>query len=244
MIMISVIIPCLNEKDFIGRLLDDLAGQHFQDFEVIVSDSGSSDNTLHVAGKYSDKLLINTVVAKEKGVSLARNNGAGKAKGEWLLFLDADVSLPPNFLESSLKEIKSKKLTVASNKFKPDSNSLLDRLGSSFVYGYMLLFSRSKWPMAGGSCIWIKRHLHDAINGFDDRLAQAEDLEYLQRAVKNGGYFRYIKSVSLTVSLRRFRQHGRLKMIYRYVKVEIYRFTHKNRVEKNIIDYEFGESNK
>lgn len=244
-VKLSIIIPALNEENYIGNLLSDLTTQDIDasDIEVIVVDSGSTDKTVEVVRDYDDQLNI-SVVNTSKGVAKARNAGADTAKGEWLLFLDSDVRLDSDFLTKSLQELASKKLDIASNVMYSQSRKLIDIIGTGLAERYMRLFSKSRQPMAGGYCIWIKRSLHKRLGGFDTKLVQAEDHEYLARARKQGGRFAYLKSKPIRVSLRRFEEHGRIRMLWRYFKSEIYRFSHGGRIEKDIINYEFGEHDK
>jgi len=102
--MISVIIPTLNEETALPVTLDHLLSKQ-GDYEVIVTDGGSTDNTCSIASADDRIQLINAA----KGRARQMNAGAQKAKGEWLLFLHADTQLPEgaltklNALETSSK---------------------------------------------------------------------------------------------------------------------------------------------
>lgn len=242
-VKLSIIIPALNEEGYIENLLEDLTIQSVNTFEVIVVNSGSTDKTAEAAKGYSGKLSL-TVIDAGKGVARARNVGADAAKNEWLLFLDADVRLSSDFLEKSLQELVTREIDIASNIMYSQNRNLTDVVGVKLAEYYMRLFTGSRWPMAGGFCIWIKRSLHQDIGGFDTKLVQAEDHEYLARGYKKGGKFGYLKNVPVQVSMRRFEEHGRTRMLWRYFKSEIYRFRHGGRIEKDIINYEFGKHNK
>ncbi|MEM2910916.1 MAG: glycosyltransferase [Candidatus Bathyarchaeia archaeon] len=91
----SVIIPTLNEESKIERLLKSLKRQTFKDFEVIIVDGGSRDQTVEIAEKFSAKVYV------KKGLKEfpSRNYGAKVSKGKILLFLSADVLLPSDALE-------------------------------------------------------------------------------------------------------------------------------------------------
>lgn len=111
---VSIVIITLNEEKRIGRLLDDLSKQSHQQFEVIVVDSNSEDNTCEVARGFEQALPSLTVhKMSERGTSLGRNTGEQIAKHERLLFLDADVRLSPTFLTNALYELDNRKLEVA-----------------------------------------------------------------------------------------------------------------------------------
>src|SRR3990172_1161417 len=94
--MFSVIIPTLNEQKFLPNLLTSLSEQSYRDFEVIIVDGGSEDKTVVRARSYKKKLPSLTIIEHaRRGVSAQRNEGAASARGEWLVFIDADSILMP-----------------------------------------------------------------------------------------------------------------------------------------------------
>src|SRR5437868_1959800 len=90
---VSVVIPAYNEATYIDRLLEALSKQSFKDFEVIVSDAQSIDGTEEIINNFKDRLNSKFIESPPKGPAHGRNIGAKLAKGEWLLFLDADVDI-------------------------------------------------------------------------------------------------------------------------------------------------------
>lgn len=103
--LFSVIIPTHNRADKISKCLESLVVQTFKDFEVIISDDGSTDNTKSVVESYKNKLSL-TYLYQEKASGRAarpRNLAAQVAKGEWLCFLDSDDWWYPSKLESMVK---------------------------------------------------------------------------------------------------------------------------------------------
>ena len=109
--MLSIIIPTKNEEYYLPKLLESIKRQDYKNYEIIVADAGSKDKTRDVARKSGCK------VVKGGLPSIGRNNGAKYAKGELLLFLDADTVLPENFLKD-LKTIAYE--TVLNIKSKSD----------------------------------------------------------------------------------------------------------------------------
>src|SRR5665647_654206 len=95
--MISVIIPTFNEEENIAQCLVSLTHQTVPrtEYEIIVVDGGSKDDTCGIAGKYADKVFSQT----SKKVGGARNDGIMEAKGEIVATTDADCILPPNWIE-------------------------------------------------------------------------------------------------------------------------------------------------
>ena len=100
---ISIIIPCYNSEKYLAACMDSVLAQTFEDFEAILIDDGSKDNTLKVAQSYAQKDARVRVYAKKNGgVSAARNLGLDHARGEWITFVDSDDLLPEDALESLL----------------------------------------------------------------------------------------------------------------------------------------------
>ncbi|MCR5025929.1 MAG: glycosyltransferase family 2 protein [Methanobrevibacter sp.] len=91
-IKVSVIVPVYNEERYISSTLDSIINQNFKDFELIVVDDGSTDNTLNIVNdKLSDSKINHKIIHQEnKGVSSARNRGIDESSGDYIVFIDAD----------------------------------------------------------------------------------------------------------------------------------------------------------
>src|SRR4051812_48333219 len=89
--MISVIIPCYNYGHLIAETIDSIIAQTYQDFQIIVINDGSTDNTEEVVLKYADNdSRINYYKYPNSGLGTSRNRGIEKAIGDYIQFLDAD----------------------------------------------------------------------------------------------------------------------------------------------------------
>lgn len=108
---LSIIIPARNEAHRLPILLESLKHQNLKAYEVIVIDDKSDDQTVEVAKSYGAKVYTNTTINKvDTGKTIACANGARHAKGEWLLFLDADVKFEKsNSLEKLLSSYQKQK---------------------------------------------------------------------------------------------------------------------------------------
>jgi len=106
----SVIIPTLNEKQFIAQILHSLELQTYKDFEVLVVDNGSTDNTVTLTKSLAENLpySLKVVHCKQRGISYARNFGYKYANGKYLVFFDADGIPCTTWLESALHCFKSR----------------------------------------------------------------------------------------------------------------------------------------
>lgn len=97
---ISVIIPVYNRENFIGEAIDSVMNQTYKNFELIVVDDGSFDNTKIEIEKYNSKLKY--IYQNNQGPSAARNTGIKASQGEWLSFLDSDDLWLPDKLEEQI----------------------------------------------------------------------------------------------------------------------------------------------
>lgn len=104
---ISIIIPVYNAEKTISACLNSIFNQTFSDFEVIVVNDGSTDNSLNILNNWSDKIKIFS--QKQTGAPLARNFGFAKSAGEYVLFCDADIVLDPTMLEKMNKTLDVEK---------------------------------------------------------------------------------------------------------------------------------------
>lgn len=103
---ISVILPCYNAAHYLGECLDSLLAQTMGDFEALLVDDGSTDDTLSIARKYAARdARIQVLHQDNAGVSAARNRALGQAKGEWATFVDGDDILPPDAFETLLSGV-------------------------------------------------------------------------------------------------------------------------------------------
>lgn len=103
---ISVIIPTYNEENVILECLKSLSKQSIKDFEIIVVDDGSTDNTYEILSKLKNtKSELVLIKGQHEGAGAARNLGAKSAKGDALVFIDADMTFDKNFLKMLVKPI-------------------------------------------------------------------------------------------------------------------------------------------
>lgn len=104
--LISVIIPCYNKSDVISVTIDSVLAQTYEDFEIIIIDDGSTDNSIEVINTYKDS-RIRLIPQQNSGVSVTRNIGIKEAIGSWIAFLDADDWWHPNYLKVLVNNINS-----------------------------------------------------------------------------------------------------------------------------------------
>lgn len=228
--MLSIVIPTLNEENYLPRLLNCIKKQNFKDYEIIVSDAKSKDKTREVAQTFGCKIVKGGLPAK------GRNEGAKIIKGDLILFLDADALLPEDFLEKTLKEFKQRNLDIASFILTPISKRKYPKILFNIFYNYPLRFFEKRWAHAM-AVILVKNNLHKSLNGFDEEIKIAEDHYYVQQGSKLGK-FGVIKTTEIFTSLRRFKKEGWFRVGLKYGLSEIYMKLF-GPIKKEIFKYEF-----
>ena len=103
--MISVVIPLYNKESLIGKTIKAILNQSYQDFEIVVVNDGSTDNSVVEVEKFQD-LRIRIINQHNSGVSAARNRGIQEAKGEFIAFLDADDEWDKEYLATQYELTK------------------------------------------------------------------------------------------------------------------------------------------
>ena len=103
---VSVIIPTYNRAHILGRAIQSVLDQTYQDFEIIVVDDGSTDNTDEVINNFNDKRIIYHLCGKNRGVAAARNIGIKLSRAEYIAFQDSDDVWHLDKLEKTMKIIK------------------------------------------------------------------------------------------------------------------------------------------
>ena len=108
---ISVIVPVYNAEKYLPSCVDSILGQTFSDFELFLVDDGSTDSSGEVCDRYSERdLRIRVIHQQNAGVSKARNCGLDAARGEYIVFVDADDRVRPNYLSDLI--IASRRLGI------------------------------------------------------------------------------------------------------------------------------------
>ena len=114
---ISVVIPCYNQEKYITKCLDSVATQTISDYEVIIVDDGSTDNSAAIISQYiSDKDNFRLIRQNNRGVVSARNQAVAAAQGQYIYPLDADDIITPDCLEKLLSAIENRRGDIITNR--------------------------------------------------------------------------------------------------------------------------------
>lgn len=178
---ISVIIPAYNEEAFIGKTIEYLRHAINQQidrsitWEIIVCNNNSSDQTAKIASEAGAIVVFEPV----NQISRARNCGAKVAKGEWLIFLDADSFPTPELLNDVLNLIKIKKHIGCGSTITVKEGTLFNKLRMERINPIFRLLN-----LCGGAFIVCKKEAFDSIGGFSTDLFAYEEVDFLIRLKK------------------------------------------------------------
>lgn len=209
--ILSIIIPTYNEEEYLPVLLESIKQQDFSDYEIIVADTDSKDNTVKIAEEYG------CIVVEGGMPAVGRNNGAKVAKGDYLLFLDSDLKLTEDYLAKVIYEFKMERLGIAITQMKPLSKKTEDKLLHDLANLFMISVEKIKPHGAGCYGIIAKRELHERCGGFNEELTFGEDTEYIERLAKKER-FKVLRNAKIGVSTRRLEEEGLATLAKQYGK--------------------------
>lgn len=229
--MLSIIIPTLNEEHYLPPVLESIKRQSFKDYEIIVADADSTDKTVEIAKNYGCWVVPGGLPAK------GRNEGAKVARGDTLLFLDADTILPDGFLEKITNEFRLRGLDSATCPIKPFGKSKFAMIYYNLFFNFPSLVLERIYPNGTGLII-AKKDLHQKIRGFNEELMVGEDHEYIRRTAKLGRY-RVLKSDRFFWSERRFKKEGWFRTLFKYGLIGLH-LIFLGPVKTDIFKYRYG----
>ena len=185
--MISVVIPLYNKEKAIVKTIASVLNQTYTDFELIVVDDGSKDNSLLVV-KAVDDPRVRVIHKKNGGVSSARNRGIKEAKGEYVALLDGDDLWEPTFLEEQVKlihDFPEAAMWGVSIAFIKYGKCLKWQQGMGDGYrGYVEnYFGTSHNDLFCSSSVMIRKEVFDVVGYFDERISSSEDLDMWYRII-------------------------------------------------------------
>jgi len=175
---VSVIIPTYNRAYLVGRAIRSVLNQTYQDFEIIVVDDGSTDNTEEVVKSFNDP---------RRGGSAARNTGIRAARGEYIAFLDSDDEWLPEKLEKQVLICADDRIgLVYTGKRVIDFQSgqcLYEKIPETEGDAYNQLLERDF--IGTCSSVMVKKAILENITGFDETLPSRQDWDCWLRIARN-----------------------------------------------------------
>jgi glycosyltransferase involved in cell wall biosynthesis len=187
--LVSVIIPCYNQAQFLPEAIESALAQTYPHREIIVVDDGSSDGTAKMAADYA---ALQYIRQENSGVSAARNAGLKQSRGEYLVFLDADDRLLPNALEIGVDCLRQHRdCAFASGHCRlivADGSLLAEPEQPHVPSEHYLELLRGNYIWCPGSVIY-RRSTFDSVHGFDPSLSPGADYDLYLRITRNSPVF-------------------------------------------------------
>ncbi|MEI8134995.1 MAG: glycosyltransferase family A protein [bacterium] len=209
--LFSIILPTYNRAHLIGRAIDSVRNQEYENWELLVSDDGSSDNTKKIVDSFTERdERITYINQSNQGPAVARNHGAEFAKGSFLSFLDSDDEYLPDHLsvrEQLISQIPAVEL-IHGNVEVIGSNMVADMHDPSKLIPI-------DECIIGGT-FTIRRDLFKRLGGFSDML-YGDDNDFFTRAMQLGALikknekvtYRYYRTESDSITMMMQNTHSK-----------------------------------
>tara|TARA_R100000935_G_scaffold9921_3_gene19906 strand:- start:3608 stop:4501 length:894 start_codon:yes stop_codon:yes gene_type:complete len=199
--MFSIIIPNYNRENSVVKAIDSVLNQTYSNFELIIVDDCSTDNSMNVINAIKDPRINLFKLEKNSGPAVARNVGISKSKGEYISFLDSDDQFEKEFLEKTLKTLNgtSDKIgfTWTGRRLHEDGKikeQIWDPKYRDDTY-HTFLHDIKIGTSAG---ITIKSEVFKKVGDFNENLLAAEDTEFFFRLSQNYDYL-VIKNILVNI---------------------------------------------
>lgn len=183
---VTVVIPTYNRADLLPRAIDSVLSQSFEDFELIIVDDGSTDNTPEVVNTYSDPRIQYIKRNENLGANRARNEGINRAESDVISFLDSDDELHPEYLETAMKKLRSSDPDTVgvftSFEIVEDGEvtNVCQAKSGTVEYENILVTN----VIGTFSCVTFKKHAFEDVGMLDEELESCQDYDFYIRVLK------------------------------------------------------------
>ena len=229
--MVSVIIPAYNAEKYLGEAVRSILAQTFTDFELLIIDDGSSDNTLQVANAFTDP-RIRIIANKENlGVPRTRNIGWKEARGQFIAHQDADDYSRPTRLEKQITYLRSpenKKIGVLGTNRQTIGRKGKIRAHKTMPKKIVLDDLLHKNPIINGS-VMMRSSVLEKMNGYDEWFSTCEDYDLWLRIANESVCIRIFPE-----ALYVFREHDESTTTKNLRSVELYHMAALNNIKGNL----------
>lgn len=246
--LISVIIPCYNEENFIGNTLDSVLTQKNSNIEIIVVDDGSKDRTREIVSQYANSYKnIKYIFQTNSGVSVARNTGIKNSIGEFLIFLDADDSYKSeDSLARLVKEMKASKADMLYCGYLERQGNNMETIPTEFTKENLLEKYLLGNVKAQTNCwMYRRKFILDKNLKFNKALKIGEDIHFISLALSLANQTSYVSDHLIVYNLDES-ENGLGVINFEKIEKDILFFNvllqeesirSKNRIKKVIIQY-------
>lgn len=205
--LVSVIIPTYNAASYIREAVDSALAQTYQNFEVIVVDDGSTDNTAEVLAPYIKEKKIIYIHQENKGLPAARNTAIKASHGEFVALLDSDDIFLPNKLERQVSYLMQHPecgvCYCEFTHFYEENPKKLFRLNYKYYSGDDVFPNLLRMNFIGPLGVVLRRSEMDRVGLFNETYRRSEDWEYWLRLARHGVRFEHLPEVLAKYRMRK-----------------------------------------
>jgi len=186
----SVVIPLYNKSNYIKKAIESVCAQSFEDFELVIVNDCSTDNSLEIAKTYNDPRIRFLEHSENKGLSASRNTGIKNTSAQYIAFLDADDSWKPQFLEKInflITEYKQADLfatnyeiSLQNGKYISHSFDITNQQPHSVVSNFFESNLAQTTYIPSGLC--VNRRVFESIGLYNEAISYSEDVDFNIRA--------------------------------------------------------------
>lgn len=187
--LVSIIIPTYNRGYIIGNAIQGVLNQTIPDWELLIVDDGSGDNTEEIVEAFSDPRIIYIRNEENKGANIARNCGCAAAKGDFLAFLDSDNRWNENMIKRHMEALQASEDDVAFSFCKQEVIDESVHIFPSVEFDVdHLEETLRKGNVVDTNTVILKREVFEAVGGFAADMPRMQDWEFFFRVVVVHGY--------------------------------------------------------
>lgn len=181
--MISITIPTHNRQNLISRAIKSIQNQTFRNWELIVVDDGSTDNTKDVVQNFIDKdARIKYILKGNSGAAHSRNVGVAHSNGQYITFLDSDDEAKEDWLEKIIAVINESRVSMVCC-----GCEIVDHEGNLLTINLpeskLDFFGKQDYKMTNGGVFALERQLFIYLGGYDDKLQSGQHTELSLRLI-------------------------------------------------------------
>lgn len=206
---VSIIVPCYNVQNYVESCLYSIIGQSFIDYEIIIVDDGSTDNTSKIIysfiKKYQDKINIKYIYQNNKGASAARNRGIIESSSEYIALIDSDDRWRKDSLEKKMELFKNRNISCVYSDVlmihSPEKQISLKNTYKKLIKGniYPEILEHNYININ----VIIKKTVLDECGLFDESLKTCEDYDLWIRIASKGYLFDFVDDPLTYVTIRK-----------------------------------------
>lgn len=226
---VSIIMPTYNRGYILNQAIQSVVRQTYTDFELIIIDDGSTDNTEDIVKGVPDLNIVYLKLEQNYGANYARNYGLRSAKGKYISFLDSDNIWNSDFLYSRIQIIEEAQTDFVFGRVKvhnSESSSIEPSEPAEDLQNTELLLKTLAFKnVIDTNTVCMRRTCYESVGGFDEKLERCQDWEYFYRILRSEKHkYQFIDNILVestiqkdSISNSKLYWPGRLYIFNKYI---------------------------